>query len=1459
MGKNDNNSIIDDSTTIRFFESIGLNFVDFDLKIEQLYKKKENEVLKWYFEFHKDFFWKYDLFNLFITSLKKIKNYEYEMHFLYNHDPSFDDIKNFILEYCWHNFKIVSNFEVKVDEKFIEIIFLNQEEEKNSQIIINSLKDVMNFISVKQEIKISLKEINSKDYLNLNADEKSNVAEQYLAQYKQQLINKYKKIDNFSNIKNGENVKIIGEIYEANILTIKDKKQLVCGVGNFKSAILFKKYIENDKDLKVADIIIKNFRNKETRIFTRALILGEAALEKNKEIYIKAKKIELLDDFDRKDESPKKRVELHLHTTMSQSDGVVHINNYINFAKKMGYKAIAVTDHGVVQAFPLAQKTAKEDIKVLYGCEFYVVNEKFNFIFNPSNILLKDSTYVCLDLETTGLSSEYDRIIEFGAVKIQNGIIIDRIDILINPETILKGYIVNLTRINNEILAKKQIFKDVWSKIKNFIGDSILVTHNAIFDISFLNHELKMIGLPNISNPIIDTLTISRYLFSDAKLHNLEALSNRLKIDIYDIKKAHRADFDAEILGHIWCELLNKIFSEFNNNVIHSDLANLKISETMIKNAPSDHMIVLAKNSQGLKDLFFLISLSHLKYASDIPKIPFNEIQKLRKNFLIGSACFNGEIFNTAYLYGEDILKKKMEFYDYIEVQPISCYKPLLTKCKFLKANKDGKRKAQFAPVFYSEEDIKKILLKIIRVADECNKMVCATGDVHYINAEEKIFREVYIATDGIGHRPHPLCTNPRGVIENHVYTTSGDQFFLTTDEMLEAFNFLDKEKAFEIVVENTNKIADMCEKIYPIKNKLYVPHIKNADENLKKIVYEKANKMYKYNGQIPDKILKRLEMEISRIIGSKNSYAVNFLLAKEVVNQANRDGYFVGSRGSVGSSLVAYLLDITEVNPLSPHYYCKKCNKIEWYNGGEYLSGIDLPEKKCDCGNYMSHNGQNIPFETFLGINEQNTKVPDIDLNFANTYQMKAHNFLKEKFGNKHVFRAGTINTYKDKMAFNCVKDFLVRSKHLEINNVSKNFKNYLASRCVGIKKTTGQHPGGIILIPKEFEVYDFTPIQYPADNINANWEITHFEFSTIHDTVLKLDLLGHVDPLALKMMGELSGVDFINIPLNDKRVLSLFTTCKELHLKKNILNVQTGTAGLPEFGTDFVQKVLKVAKPKTFNDLVIISGITHGTDVWNNNAESLLKDNKATLSEIIGCRDDIMIFLIKQGLTNEISFQIMEDIRKGKGLQKEQAKIMREYKVPDFYIDSCNKIKYLFPRAHAVAYVTQAVRVGYFKIYYPLVFYAVYFSLRSEQYDIDSMINGIEKIKSKIKELENKRKNKDITVKELSIIDTLKMACEMYERGYKFENIDINKSQSKNFIINGNSLIPPFIVIDSLGDTISENIIEVRKIKKFTSIKDFEERTKVIKKHIQKLKDVGAFKNVVNDDNISKQLEIF
>ena len=1425
--------------TDRFLKSIKLKKDDYpDLKLDRTFKK--NNVFIFYFE--KDSFWDYYKFICFLEAVKKNINYSYNFFFSYKNKITKEEIESLFRDYyfeCCH-FDFDGKIDFEYETKKIKFIFDDSESDNN--IVIDEFIKSLECVDLHFNSEIILEHKN-KGFKNEEDNKKD----------------EYKKYDNFFEINEKDKVDIIGEIFEIKIEK-SDKKNIVGKIANVKSAIYF--FINNEKNVSCSfeelEILAKKkYQSEISKLFLCVRIKGYAInkiINKKNEICIVVDNLEILPDFlNREDNAKNKRIELHLHTNMSQSDGVVPIFDYINLAKKMGHKAIGITDHGVIQSFPYAQKFAKDSgIKILYGCEFYMVNSKLDYTFNDSKIPLKNATYVCLDLETTGLSVKYDRIIEFGAVKIRNNFVdkIDKIDILINPKIELTENIQKLTHITNEMLYDKPIFSEIWPKIKEFIGDSIIIAHNAIFDISFLNSELEKIGLKPIKNPIIDTLSLSRYFFKDVKLHNLNILSRRLGLDIYDADKAHRANFDANVLANVWLKILNEKIIGINPKILHCDLSNeFKLDDEIIRHLKPYHVIVFAKNNKGLKDLFRLITLSHVNYFDSVPKIPRNEIEKFRDNFIIGSACSNGEIFDFACTKTKKDLFEIMKFYDYVEIQPLSCYENILHKCKYLKSDDNDQRIAIPMPSLKNEDEIIQVIKDIVNTADELKIPVCVTGDVHYLNKEDKIFREVYIATDGIGHKPHPLCTNPRGNISNHKYYPSGDNYYRNTDEMINEFiNFFGYEKTKEIVIDNPNIIADKCEFLYPIKDKLYTPQIDNADDSLRKNVFFYAEK--RYGKSLPNEIFSRIELELSRIINDKISYSVNYLLAYKIVKKAKEDGFFVGSRGSVGSSLVANLLGITEVNPLPPHYLCHKCKKIEWNNS--CISGIDLPEKKCDrCNEKMFHDGQNIPFETFLGIDEKNTKIPDIDLNFPSPYQPKAHNYLREEFGSEHVFRAGTINTYKNKTSLVCVKDYFIRSKHEKIENVSKIYLDYLSCKCAGVKKTTGQHPGGIILIPKEFDIYDFTPIQFPADDIESDWKTTHFEISTIHDTVLKLDLLGHVDPLALKMMSELTNVDFTKISLNDKKVLSLFSSPKALSLKKNSLEFHTGTLGLPEFGTNFVQNVLKIAKPKTFNDLLIISGITHGTDVWTNNAEKLLKNKIVnSLSEIIGCRDDIMNFLIKKNISNDIAFKIMEDVRKGNGLKQEYVDIMKLNNVPDFYIDSCNKIKYLFPRAHATAYVIQAVRIGYFKVNHPLVFYAVYFTTRIDKYDVDS-IKSLDDIKNKIKELKEKKNRKKITNKENIIFDMLKISLEMYERGFKFSNIDINKSDSKKFIIDdkNNSLIPPFIIIDGLGDVVAETILEERKKKQFDSVEDFKQRTSVNKTQFKKLLDVGAFNNIKID----------
>ncbi|MCQ2792449.1 MAG: PolC-type DNA polymerase III [Bacilli bacterium] len=1479
----------------RFLESIKLNPDQYDMEFDALFKDDFAKNM-WVMMIVKDTPFYYEQLTEFINALKEIK-YPYKLNFSYKRHFTFEEIEALFNDWHLDHFHFPYKGKMKLDENILTFTFLNKEERVKNEFIINEFIDLLNFLCTGLKVETLPQEdmimptapsveavISTKDAEFDEIDQreehqkKIEKAEKiYLSEMEENLRlmkkernrqrlykrGNYEVFHNFFEIPKDKrtNVDIDGEVYEIRILTNKmGKKYAVGGIGNVISAINFR-VSENKTACPIERLMLldKNCNNKKgKRIFTHVRIRGCAALdERSDEMQITVHNLDILPEVvKREDNAEEKRVELHLHTNMSQLDGVTPIEDYIKLAKHFGHKAIALTDHGVVQAFPYAQKAAKNDIKILYGAELYMVDRKLHYTFNDSDRPLGNATYVCLDLETTGLSARYDRVIEFGAVKIKDNLNIGSIDILINPGVKLSEGTKSLTHITDEMLVGKPTFKEAWEKIKEFIGDAIIVTHNTVFDISFLNGELERMGLDVIRNPVIDTLSLSRYLFSDAKSHTLASLSKRLELDIYDDDKAHRADFDAKVLGDVWSTILGK-FTQDKPNIKHSDLAKFETTTDMFKHMRPSHVVVLAKNAQGLKDLFRLITMSHLTYLAEVPKIPRDEIEKVRSNLIIGSACLNGEIFELAHTRTRKVLTKAMQFYDYIELQPLDCYRPLLYRCKYSKMDiVTGKRVATPMPEFRSDEEIIRTLKDIVDVADELKLPICATGDVHYLNPSDKIFREVYIATDGINHRAHPLCTNPRGSVSNHTYHPSGDQYFRTTEEMLKEFSFLDENKRKEIVITNPNLIADKCEMIYPVKDRLYTPKIENADDNLRSRAENRAKELY--GDPLPIEISSRLVREFSRIISDKASYAVNYLLAEEIVKKANEDGYFVGSRGSVGSSLVAYLLGITEVNPLPPHYYCPKCKRIEWVDAKQFPSGVDLPDKECpECHEKMEANGQNIPFETFLGFDEKSTKIPDIDLNFAGPYQARAHDYLRERFGRDHVFRAGTIGTYKDKMAYGCVKDYLMRSEHKALSDVPLAYQSYLASKCVGVKKTTGQHPGGIILIPKEFDVHDFTPIQHPADDMTANWETTHFEFSTIHDTVLKLDLLGHVDPLALKMMGEITKVDFKKIPLGDKKVLSLFSSPNALNLKENFLQVKTGTLGLPEFGTNFVQSVLQVAKPKTFNDLLVVSGITHGTDVWVNNAETLLQNRTAeSLSDIIGCRDDIMTYLMSKGVPNDISFKVMEDVRKGNGLKKEYLEQMRMHEVPDFYIESCNKIKYLFPRAHATAYVTQAVRVGYFKIYYPLAFYAVYFSTRSDQYDIETMVNGYDAIKNRLIDLMERKKTREgISNKEKDILSTLEMALEMCERGYKFTSIDVNRSLAKDFVIDevNNALIPPFIVLDGLGDNVAQGIIKAREAKAFTSVEDFKERAPISKKHLDKLTSLHAFKDMRESDQIS------
>ena len=1154
----------------------------------------------------------------------------------------------------------------------------------------------------------------------------------------------------------------------------------------------------------------------------------------------------------REDPEPEKRVELHLHTKMSVMDGTGDIGDYLKVAKNMGMKALAITDHGCVQDFPHGQDTAKKlGMKMIYGCEFYMFDARQRNVFNPKEQELLTATYCVFDLETTGLSSRLDRITEFGGVIVRNGLIVDRLDMFINPEVKIPEPIVRKTRITDEMVKDAPTIEEAMPKIMDFIKDYILVSHNATFDVGYLNAARKRMGLDPIPNGVVDTLALSRYLFPEAAYHNLGTLSKNLGLTSYNTEEAHRADFDAEALNDVWQAILPRLTKD-HPKLKHSDLQDLQSTNSNIyKHMRTYHVTALAKNEDGLHDLYRLVTDSNLKYLAQVPKITRQRIQELRGNLLIGSACCNGEIFEIAQTRSEEELIEAMQFYDFIEIQPLENYTNLF-----------------YEGTVNDKERIVDICRIIYEAAKKAGKMVVATGDCHYVNPEDKITRDVYIQAKAVGNARHPLNPYWRDLDKNKPPEKqtplsrrdypNPDMHFRSTKEMLDCFmEWLPEEEAREIVIRNSNIIADQCGEMYPVSDDLFTPdaNLPHSEEMIRELCYK--NFYAKYD-KAPPEVKARLDRELEGIIG--NGYSVTYYIAQQIIKKANEDGYVVGSRGSVGSSFAANMADITEVNALAPHYWCPKCHHFEWGNDPKIRSGFDLPDKYCpECGELMQGDGQNIPFETFLGFNAD--KVPDIDLNFPPDYQAKAHDYMRTLLGKESVFRAGTIEKVAEKTAFGYVRGYW-EWKGIDPDSVNRNWTAYVASRCEGVKRTTGQHPGGIVVVPADRSVYDFTAIQHPADKQDADWLTTHFDFRSMHDELLKIDLLGHVDPLATRLMSQLTGIDLLKIPMNDRRVLSLFNSPAALGLQDNgYLKMTTGTLGLPEFGTDLAQRMLDTAKPRTFNDLLAISGLAHGTDVWTNNAENLIKEGITDINGVIGCRDDIMTYLISKGIESGIAFRIMESVRKGGGpkgtLSKEYLELMAAKGVPQYYIDSCKKIAYLFPRAHATAYVMMACRVGYFKIYYPLEFYAVYFSVRSDDWDIKTMIAGKQAIIHKLEEFARRSKNRDhpLDNKEKNIEQTLIMSLEMVERGYHFENIDLYRSEASMFVCDHEkkALIPPFKVIDGLGDAASSTVIEARKEGRFLSKEDLLKRTKLSKTHIESLTQMGVLDGLGETNQMS------
>ncbi len=1159
-----------------------------------------------------------------------------------------------------------------------------------------------------------------------------------------------------------------------------------------------------------------------------------------KQMVFNVKNIESIPSKDIKvvDEEPEKRVELHAHTMMSMMDGVIDAKSLVKFADKLGHRAVAITDHNCLQAYPDVYNTVlkinkgrddKDKFKALYGVELNVVDVKANIVFKNKEYNLFDQEYVVFDTETTGLSVGTDQMIEIGAVKVKNDEIIERFDELIACPKPLPPFITELTNITDEMLQGKDSEENVTRRFLEFIGDLPLVAHNAQFDISFVSNAVQKYNLGEFNNTVIDTMGMARNMYPEWRNHKLSTLVKNLEVN-WDEDKHHRADYDCEGTSKCFYRMLLELKSQNIKTTI--DLENIADIENAIKFARPIHLTLIAKNKVGLKNLFKIISLANTKYLykGKEPKIPRTDLIELREGLLIGSGCINGEVFDKGFGMNDDELIDLMNFYDYIEVNPA-------TSCSHL----IGMNKR-----FHSIMEYNGYISRLVKLAKRIGKIPVATGDVHNLRPDDLIYRKIIIHQKTNG-KIHPL---------NHSDIEIPNMYFMTTTEMLEQFSFLDPDLQKEVVITNPNKIADMVEELQIIHDKLYTPLLESSAEITKEMVYNKAYEIY--GDPLPNNIAERLEAELSGIIGG--GFDVIYLIAEKLVKKSNEDGYFVGSRGSVGSSLVATMMGITEVNGLPPHYVCPKCKKSYFEDeAGEslanlYSSGYDMPDRECVCGEKLKKEGQDMPFATFLGFKAE--KVPDIDLNFSGENQAAAHNHVKVLFGEDHAYRAGTISTVADKTAIGFVRGYC-EDKNIILNN---NEIERLALGCTGVKRTTGQHPGGIIVIPQYMDVFDFTPYQYPADEPDSTWYTTHFDFHAIHDNVLKLDILGHDDPTMLKYLGDTTKVNILDIPFDDKNVISLFTSPKVLGVNEDDILCKTGTLGIPEFGTNFAINMLLEIKPTHFADLVKIAGLSHGTNVWQGNVRDLIVNNIASFSEVVGCRDDIMVSLINYGLDSSKAFKISEFVRKGKAKKEpenwlEHAALMREHSVPEWFIECCRKIEYMFPKAHACAYVMMAYRVAWFKIYYPLYYYSAFFSIRRSDFDIKAMLGGYEGIKRRL--IEIKEKGYSATAKENAVADTLAVALEMLARGFQFKNINIEKSLAKTFYIDeeNKALYMPFMAVDGLGESVANKIVEEREKKPFFCVDDFQTRGKVNQTTINNLRELGIFEGMPE----SAQLSLF
>ncbi len=1122
----------------------------------------------------------------------------------------------------------------------------------------------------------------------------------------------------------------------------------------------------------------------------------------------------------RMDNSVKKRVELHCHTKMSDMDGVTDVKDIIKRAKKWGHKAIAITDHGCVQSFPDANHALDKDdtFKIIYGVEGYLVDDLKEIVTDGKGQSL-DEKYVVFDIETTGFSPVTNRIIEIGAVKVENGEITERFSTFVNPQVPIPFHIEKLTSINDSMVMDADPIEVVLPRFLEFVGDAILVAHNANFDVSFIKENAKRQGIP-VDFTYVDTVGIARALLTGQSKYTLDAVAKTLGISL---ENHHRAVDDAECTAEIFVKFIEMLKKD---NIL--DLASLnelgKSSVEAIRKLHSYHIIILAKNQTGRINLYRLVSESHLTYFHKRPLIPKSLIQKYREGLIIGSACEAGELFR-ALLDGQsdEQIARIVRFYDYLEIQPLGNNRFMIESEKL--------------PDIKSDEDLIELNKRIVKLGEEFHKPVVATCDVHFLDPEDEIYRRIIMTGKGFKDADNqaPL-------------------FLRTTEEMLDEFSFyLGSEKAEEIVITNTNMIADMCDRIAPVRPDKCPPVIENSDQQLTDICYRKAHEMY--GEELPEIVEARLKRELNSIIS--NGFAVMYIIAQKLVWKSVEDGYLVGSRGSVGSSFVATMAGITEVNPLSPHYYCKKCHYTDFYSDEVKafagMAGCDMPDKNCPvCGEKLVKDGFDIPFETFLGF--KGNKEPDIDLNFSGEYQSKAHKYTEVIFGYGQTFRAGTIGTLADKTAFGYVKNYYEeRGKHKRTSEI-----NRIVEGCVGVRRTTGQHPGGIVVLPVGEEINSFTPVQHPANDMTTDTVTTHFDYHSIDHNLLKLDILGHDDPTMIRMLQDLTGIDPITIPLDDKDVMSLFQNTSALGITpEQIGGCKLGALGIPEFGTDFAMQMLIDTQPRYFSDLVRIAGLSHGTDVWLGNAQELIKSGQATISTAICTRDDIMIYLISMGLDSEESFKIMEAVRKGTVAKHKCANWdewkadMKAHDVPDWYIWSCEKIQYMFPKAHAAAYVMMAWRIAYCKVNYPLAYYCAYFSIRASAFSYEIMCQGQKHLEETMADY--RKRSDTLTNKEQDALKDMRIVQEMYARGFEFEKLDIFRAHSRNFQIIDGKVMPSLSSIDGLGEKAADAIMEAAKDGPFLSKDDFRSRTKVSKTVIDMMGDLGLLGDIPESNQIS------